>query len=50
MIKSSDMSTLEQERQSLNKLVNLYGLANPLVIKQSERLDDFVKLKRYNSV
>lgn len=42
MIKNSDMSTLEQERECLNKLVNAYGLAHPLVIKQSERLDEVI--------
>ncbi|WP_366295404.1 aspartyl-phosphate phosphatase Spo0E family protein [Paenibacillus sp. AN1007] len=33
---------IEQERDVLNKLVSIHGIEHPLVIKQSERLDELI--------
>ncbi|MFB8376743.1 Spo0E family sporulation regulatory protein-aspartic acid phosphatase [Paenibacillus taichungensis] len=37
---------LERERKSLYELVAVYGLQHPLVVKQSEILDEIIN--RYN--
>ncbi|QZN76563.1 aspartyl-phosphate phosphatase Spo0E family protein [Paenibacillus sp. DR312] len=39
-------SDLERERESLHALVAIYGLQHPIVIKQSEILDELIN--RYN--
>ncbi|PYE49284.1 aspartyl-phosphate phosphatase Spo0E family protein [Paenibacillus barcinonensis] len=33
---------IEQERDVLNKLVSIYGIEHPLVIRQSELLDELI--------
>ncbi|QLG39958.1 MULTISPECIES: aspartyl-phosphate phosphatase Spo0E family protein [unclassified Paenibacillus] len=33
---------IEEERDVLNKLVNIYGIEHPLVIRQSELLDELI--------
>ncbi|WP_420874632.1 aspartyl-phosphate phosphatase Spo0E family protein [Paenibacillus polysaccharolyticus] len=35
---------IEQERDVLNKLVSIYGIEHPLVIQQSELLDELINL------
>lgn len=37
---------LERERDNLYKLIDIYGLSHPLVIKQSQFLDEIIN--KYN--